>query len=379
MKKISILGSTGTIGTQTLDVIATHTERFQVTALSAGHNVRLLMHQIEQFRPSIVSVATEQLASEISVSVPSGTRVLYGQQGMIEVAAGTDADMVVTAVTGSIGLKPTLAAIEAGKKIGLANKETLVTAGSIVMNRAKQKSVQIIPIDSEHSAIFQCLQGESIAQLNKMTLTASGGAFRHLPRSELKHVTVEDALQHPNWSMGAKITIDSATMVNKGMEVIEAHWLFGIPYEQIDVVLHPQSIVHSMVQFQDTSIIAQLGVPDMRIPIQYALTYPDRLIAKSPVLNIDQMRELHFAPIDDQRFPCLKMAYECGKIGGTLCTAFNAANEIAVHRFLRKEIPFLKIEDMIKRVLDAHDNVCEPTLQQIDECDQRTRKLALHL
>lgn len=254
-----------------------------------------------------------------------------------------------------------------------------MTAGHIVTARAREKGVKLLPIDSEHSAIFQCLNGENLKDLASITLTASGGSFRDRTRDELKHVTVEDALKHPNWSMGAKITIDSATMVNKGLEVIEAHWLFGLPYEQINVLLHPESIIHSFVEFRDTSIIAQLGNPDMRVPIQYALTYPERWESPSRPLSLAEVGKLQFREMDFERFPCLRLAYECGKMGGTATTAFNAANEVAVARFLRKEISFLQIEDIIERVLDRHHNIPEPELAEIEACDKRTREAAAKL
>ncbi|WP_440118858.1 1-deoxy-D-xylulose-5-phosphate reductoisomerase [Paenibacillus sp. QZ-Y1] len=379
MKKIAILGSTGSIGTQTLDVIDMHPERFQVEALAAGGNTELLIEQTKRYRPKKVSVGSKELAETIAPHLPAGTQLFYGNEGLVEVAAGTDADMVVTAVVGSIGLESTLAAIDAGKQIGLANKETLITAGHIVTARAIAKGVPILPVDSEHSAIFQCLNGEPRERLMGITLTASGGSFRDLTREELKEVTVEHALKHPNWSMGSKITIDSATMVNKGLEVIEAHWLFGLQYDQINVLLHPESIIHSYVEFNDTSIIAQLGNPDMRVPIQYALTYPDRLPSPAKRLSLVKAGKLQFREMDMERFPCLRMAYECGRMGGTATTAYNAANEVAVARFLRKEISFLKIEDIIASVLEAHRNVEEPDLDEISRCDQESRKLAFSL
>ncbi|MGV2883842.1 1-deoxy-D-xylulose-5-phosphate reductoisomerase [Paenibacillus taichungensis] len=379
MKKIAILGSTGSIGTQTLDVVDMHPERFQVEGLAAGSNIELLIEQAKRYRPKKVSVGSKELAETVAPHLPIETQLFYGKEGLVEVAAGTDADTVVTAVMGSVGLESTLAAIDAGKQIGLANKETLITAGHIVTARAAAKGVPILPVDSEHSAIFQCLNGESRERVMGITLTASGGSFRDLTREQLKEVTVEDALKHPNWSMGSKITIDSATMVNKGLEVIEAHWLFGLSYDQIDVLLHPESIIHSYVEFNDTSIIAQLGNPDMRVPIQYALTYPDRLPSPSQRLSLSQVGKLHFREMDMERFPCLRMAYECGKMGGTATTAFNAANEVAVARFLRKEISFLKIEDIIASVLEAHRNVDEPDLEEIAKCDQESRQLAFSL
>lgn len=379
MKKISILGSTGSIGTQTLDVIAMHPDSFEVEGLAAGNNTALLLEQVQRFNPRRVSVATKELADEIRSSLPSSIELFSGNEGLIEVAAGGDAEMVVTAVMGSVGLESTLAAIEAGKHIGLANKETLVTAGHLVTDLANRKGVKLLPIDSEHSAIFQCLNGENMADIACITLTASGGSFRDYTRAQLNNVTVEDALRHPNWSMGAKITIDSATMVNKGLEVIEAHWLFGLPYEQVNVLLHPESIIHSYVEFRDSSIIAQLGNPDMRVPIQYALTYPERWKSPAQRLSLAEIGRLTFREMDYDRFPALKLAIDCGKIGGTATTAFNAANEIAVARFLRHEIPFLRIEEIIGEVLQRHINETYPDLEQINHCDLTVRELATTL
>lgn len=379
MKKISLLGSTGSIGTQTLDVVSNYPEAFQIEGLAAGSNTELLLKQAKEFKPKKVSVATKELADRIREDLPAGTQLYYGPEGLIEIAAGTEAEMVVTAVMGSMGLPSTLAAIEAGKTIGLANKETLITAGHLVTKRAEAKGVKLLPIDSEHSAIFQCLNGERRKDIDVITLTASGGSFRDLNRDQLKQVTVEDALKHPNWSMGAKITIDSATMVNKGLEVMEAHWLFGLPYDQIQVLLHPESIVHSFIQFKDTSIIAQLGNPDMRVPIQYALTYPERWPSSSPKLSLAEAGKLHFREMDFDRFPCLRLAYECGRMGGTAPTVFNAANEIAVARFLNREISFLQIENIIEEVLNRHDNKPEPSLEVIEESDRLARELASRL
>lgn len=379
MKKIAVIGSTGSVGTQTLDVVKKHPERFSIEALAAGSNIDLLLEQVQQFRPKMVSVGTKQLAEKISGMLPSGTDVFYGDEGLIQVAAHNDAELVITAIVGSVGLPATLAAISAGKHIGLANKETLVTAGHIVMELAREKNVAILPVDSEHSAIFQCLNGENIKEVAGITITASGGSFRDRTREQLEHVTVEDALKHPNWSMGAKITIDSATMVNKGLEVIEAHWLFDLPYEQIGVVLHPESIVHSFVEYRDSSVIAQLGTPDMRIPIQYALSYPKRIASKSSRLSLTQVGTLHFKEMDFERFPCLKMAYDCGKIGGTAPTVFNAANEIAVARFLNKEISFLQIEEIIEKMIAKHIVIQNPDLEAIQHVDAQVRKLASSL
>ncbi|MEK5027789.1 1-deoxy-D-xylulose-5-phosphate reductoisomerase [Paenibacillus sp. FSL M7-1046] len=379
MKKISVLGSTGSIGTQTLDVVAMHPDSFDVDGLAAGSNTALLMEQVRRFQPRRVSVSTKELAEQIRPELPSGIELFYGSEGLVEIAAGGDADTVVTAVVGSVGLQSTLAAIEAGRHIGLANKETLVTAGHLVTELANRKGVKLLPIDSEHSAIFQCLNGENREDVSSITITASGGSFRDYTREQLKKVSVEDALRHPNWSMGAKITIDSATMVNKGLEVIEAHWLFGLPYEQINVLLHPESIIHSYVEFRDSSIVAQLGNPDMRVPIQYALTYPERWESPAARLSLAAIGRLTFREMDFVRFPALKLAIECGKAGGTATTAFNAANEIAVARFLRHEIPFLRIEEIIEEVLQRLVNVNQPDLQQIQHCDEITRELAAKL
>jgi len=379
MKRISILGSTGSVGTQTLDVVAHHPERFIVEGLAAGGNIQLLIEQVRKFRPRKVSIGTRQLAEELAAHVPAGTEIYYGDEGLVEIAAGTDADYVVTALVGSQGLTSTLAAIEAGKHIALANKEALVTAGHLVTAAAKRRNVMLLPVDSEHSAIFQCLNGESADAIRKITLTASGGSFRDRTREQLRDVTVEQALQHPNWSMGAKITIDSATMVNKGLEVIEAHWLFGIGYSDIEVLLHPESIIHSFVEFNDRSIIAQLGNPDMRVPIQYALTYPNRMPNPSRPLNLAEIGKLHFREMDFVRFPCLKMAYDSGRAGGTATTVFNAANEVAVERFLQGEIAFLQIEDMIAATLDRHEAEANPSLEQIMAADTWARQTARNI
>ena len=343
MKKISLLGATGSIGTQTLDVIRTYPEKFRLVAMSFGQNLALGEQIIQEFKPKLVSVSTKEMRDRIIYNVPAGTNVMFGEEGLIEVATYSESDVLLNSVVGSVGLKPTLAAIEASKTIAIANKETLVTAGHIVMESAKNNGVQILPVDSEHSAIFQCLNGENKSEIFKLILTASGGSFRDRSREELEGVTVEQALAHPNWSMGAKLTIDSATMMNKGLEVIEAHWLFDIPYEQIDVILHKESIIHSMVEFQDTSVIAQLGTPDMRIPIQYALTYPERLeLPQIKRLNLIEIGKLHFQEASFDRFRCLKMAYEAGKIGGTMTAVLNAANEVAVAAFLENRITFKK-------------------------------------
>jgi len=375
-KRIAILGSTGSIGTQTLDIVANAPERFQVEAISGGYNSKLLIEQAKQFQPKIVSVATKELADEVALHVPSHTKVYYGEDGLMEVAASSEAELLVTALVGSQGLKPTLAAIEAGKQIGLANKETLVSAGHLVTEAARTKGVALLPVDSEHSAIFQCLNGEKRAEVAKLIITASGGSFRDRTREELVGVTVEQALAHPNWSMGAKITIDSATMVNKGLEVIEARWLFDLPYDQIEVLIHPESVIHSMVEFVDHSVMAQLGNPDMRVPIQYALTYPDRLPTPTKPLNLAAIGKLNFREMDDKRYPCLRMAYESGRQGGTTPTVYNAANEVAVARFLKGEITFLQIEQVIEGALLKHESYANPNLALIEEQDAWARAYA---
>lgn len=376
MKKISILGSTGSIGTQTLDIIVHDPDRYQVVGLSAGANVDLIIEQAKQFKPSIVSLASKADADAARPHLPAGTKVVHGEEGLVEVAASADADIVVTAIMGSRGLPATLAAIDAGKTIGLANKETLVTAGHIVMERARQRGVSIFPIDSEHSAIFQCLNGEDRKSIKQITLTASGGSFRDRTREQLEGVTVAEALNHPNWSMGAKITIDSATMVNKGLEVIEAKWLFDVTYEQIDVIIHPESIIHSYVEFSDHSVIAQLGMPDMRVPIQYALSYPERNATPTNRLNLAQIGKLNFREMDYDRYPCLRLAFECGRLGQSAPTVFNAANEVAVARFLKGEITFLDIERILETVVGRHEASNINDLQMIAEVDAWARQLA---
>lgn len=376
MKKISVLGSTGSIGTQTLDVVAHHSEEYKVVGLSAGSNLDLLIAQANQFKPTIVSLASKADADTARTHLPAGTKVVYGEEGLIAVAAETEADIVVTAIMGSRGLPATLAAIDAGKTIGLANKETLVTAGHIVMDRAKMRGVSILPIDSEHSAVYQCLNGEDRRSVQKITLTASGGSFRDRSRAQLEGVTVAEALNHPNWAMGAKITIDSATMVNKGLEVIEAKWLFDVTYDQIDVIIHPESIIHSYVEFSDNSVIAQLGLPDMRVPIQYALSYPQRKETPTERLNLAQIGKLHFREMDFERYPCLRLAYECGRLGQSAPAVFNAANEVAVARFLKGEITFLDIERILETVVGQHSTIDIHDVETIAEVDTWARRMA---
>ncbi|MED4202586.1 1-deoxy-D-xylulose-5-phosphate reductoisomerase [Neobacillus mesonae] len=374
MKKISLLGATGSIGIQTLDIIREHPGEFILAAMSIGKNIELARKIIGEFQPELVSVQNHSDFHTLKAEFPH-TNFTYGDEGIIEAATFEKADILVNAVLGSVGLNPTLQAIEAGKTIAIANKETLVTAGHLVMEAARKNNVSLLPVDSEHSAIFQCLQGENEKNIERLILTASGGSFRDRSRSELEQVTVEEALHHPNWSMGAKITIDSATMMNKGLEVIEAHWLFDLPYNKIDVLLHKESIIHSMVEFHDTSIKAQLGTPDMRVPIQYALTYPDRIpLPSGNRLNLAQLGQLHFQEMDLNRFRCLKFAYEAGRAGGTMPTVLNAANETAVAAFLEGRVTFLQIEDLVEKALDNHRTIEYPSLSTIQEVDKETRQ-----
>lgn len=374
MKKISLLGATGSIGTQTLEVIKSHSDKFCLEAISIGRNIDLGLKQIYEYKPKLVSVQFKEDYDKLLNKIPKNTKLLYGEEGLEEVAANNDADILVNAVIGSVGLKPTLSAIKAGKTIAIANKETLVTAGHIVTCEAKKYKVELLPVDSEHSAIFQCLQGERIQEVNKLILTASGGSFRNLERSQLVNVTVKDALNHPNWSMGAKITIDSATMMNKGLEVIEAHWLFGMPYENIEVLLHQESIIHSMVEFIDGSVIAQLGTPDMKVPIQFALTYPNRLhLEGKKRLNLWEVGKLQFSKPSWDRYRCLRLAYEAGENGGILPTVLNAANEQAVSLFLNGTISFLEIEEAIERALNEYENIVSPSLEVIQQIDKEVR------
>jgi 1-deoxy-D-xylulose-5-phosphate reductoisomerase len=376
LEKVAILGSTGSIGTSTLAVIKEHPEQFEVVALAAGNNAKLMIQQVKEFQPRLVSMATREAAEAVKREVGDEVRVMWGDEGLKEVASSPDSTYLVSALVGSKGLVPTLEAIRAGKKIGLANKETLVTAGHIVTAEAKKHQVPLLPIDSEHSALFQCLHGERMDDVERVIITASGGAFRDWSREELVNATVEQALNHPNWAMGNKITIDSATMMNKGFEVIEAHWLFDFPYEKIDVVLHPQSVIHSMVEFQDGAVMAQLGTPDMRVPIQYALTYPKRMQLTTKRLDFVQLSRLDFKAMDFKRYPCLKMAYDAGKAGGTVPAVLNAANEVAVQTFLQGKCTFLAIEEIIERTLDAHQAVSNPSLEEIEEADRWARQFA---
>ncbi|OZS79281.1 1-deoxy-D-xylulose-5-phosphate reductoisomerase [Tetzosporium hominis] len=375
MKKISLLGATGSIGLQTLDVLRTHPENFTLVAFSVGQQVNQAIEIAREFRVPLVSIANESDVKMVQAALPEST-VLFGAEGLVAVAAESGADLLVNAVLGSVGLQPTLKAIEKGITIAIANKETLVTAGHLVMEAARKHQVAILPVDSEHSALFQALNGENPKQINKLIITASGGSFRDKTRAELEHVTVQDALNHPNWSMGSKITIDSATMMNKGLEVIEAHVLFDMPYEDIEVVLHRESIIHSMIEFVDTSVIAQLGTPDMRVPIQYALTYPDRFpLPQGKRLNLVEIGKLHFEKMDLERYKALDLAIQAGKIGGTATTVLNAANEAAVSLFLQEKLSFLAIDSAIEKALENHQVIEKPSLQTILEVDAETRRM----
>lgn len=379
MKKISLLGATGSIGQQTLDVIRAHADQFQLVAFSVGQNVEQAIRIATEFQVPLVSVANEQDVRIVKEAVPTAD-VLWGAEGLEAVAAEAGADVLVNAVLGSVGLQPTLKAIEKGIPIAIANKETLVTAGHLVMAASKKYNVPILPVDSEHSALFQALNGENPKQIKKLIITASGGSFRDKTRQQLEGVSVEDALNHPNWSMGSKITIDSATMMNKGLEVIEAHVLFSMPYDQIEVVLHKESIIHSMIEFVDTSVMAQLGTPDMRVPIQYALTYPDRFpMEKGKSLDLTEIGQLHFQKMDYERYKALDLAIQAGRAGGTATTVLNAANEAAVDLFLKKQISFLAIDEMIERALEQHTILATPTLEEILATDNETRRFVQNM
>ncbi|MDO4454231.1 MAG: 1-deoxy-D-xylulose-5-phosphate reductoisomerase [Eubacteriales bacterium] len=371
MKTISILGSTGSIGTQTLEV-AEEQNDIKVAALAAGSNIELLEKQIRKFRPALAAVWNEEKAKELKEKVKDlNVRVVSGMDGLVEAATVEEAQIVVTAVVGMIGIRPTIAAIEAGKDIALANKETLVTAGHLIMPLAKEKGVQILPVDSEHSAIFQSLNGERKREISKILLTASGGPFRGRKREELKQIQVEDALKHPNWSMGRKITIDSATLVNKGLEMIEAKWLFDVDIDQIQVVVQPQSIIHSMVEFIDGGIIAQLGMPDMKLPIQYALFYPERRFLGGERVDFAKLGQITFEDPDIETFLGVPFAIDAAKKGGSMPTVFNAANERAVSKFLNRKVSFLEIYDIISECMNAHKVILNPNLEQILETEQK--------
>ena len=370
MKKIAILGSTGSIGTQTLEVVRENKD-IEVLGLAAGNNIKLLEEQIREFSPKIVAVWSEEKAAELKERISDlNVKVVCGMDGLIEVSVYPESEILVTAIVGMIGLRPTIAAIKAKKDIALANKETLVTAGHIIMPLAKEYGVSILPVDSEHSAIFQSLQGGQRKALHKILLTASGGPFRGRKRSELENIQVEDALKHPNWEMGRKITIDSSTMVNKGLEVIEAKWLFDVDVDQIQVVVQPQSIIHSMVEYEDGAVIAQLGTPDMKLPIQYALYYPERRFLPGDRLDFKTLKQITFEEPDMETFYGLRLAYEAGKKGGSLPTVLNAANELAVSKFLNREIKYLEIPEIIETCMREHKNILNPSVEEILATEQ---------
>ncbi len=372
MKKIAILGSTGSIGTQTLEVVRENKD-IEVLGLAAGKNIELLEQQIREFHPVCVAVWNEGKAEELKVKIAdTATRVVTGMEGLIEIATLEKAEILVTAIVGMIGLRPTIAAIQAGKDIALANKETMVTAGHLIMPMAKEYNVRILPVDSEHSAIFQSLQGNKGNPIHKILLTASGGPFRGKKEEDLLNIRVEDALKHPNWSMGQKITIDSSTMVNKGLEVIEAKWLFDVNVDQIQVVVQPQSVIHSMVEYEDGAVMAQLGTPDMKLPIQYALYYPERRYLPGDRLDFWEMGKLDFEKPDMETFYGLKLAYKAGREGGSLPTVLNAANELAVSKFLKREVKYLEIMEIIEDCMNAHKNIANPSLEQILQTEAET-------
>ena len=375
MKTIAVLGSTGSIGTQTLEVARANRD-LKIAALAAGRNIKMLEEQIREFHPKTVAVWEEEAAAKLRAAVADlDVRIVTGMEGLIEISVMPETEILVTAIVGMIGIRPTIEAIKAGKDIALANKETLVTAGHIIMPLAKKCGVRILPVDSEHSAIFQSLNGEDPSRIAKLLITASGGPFRGRTREELKNVKVEDALKHPNWSMGPKITIDSATLVNKGLEVMEAKWLFGVDLDRIQVVVQPQSVIHSMVEFIDGAIIAQLGTPDMKLPIQYALYYPDRRPLAGGRLDFAKLAQITFEEPDTEVFSGLKLAYRAAKEGGSMPTVFNAANEKAVSKFLRREIGFLDIYDIITECMDAHKIIQNPGVEEILDAEAATYEL----
>lgn len=370
MKKIAILGSTGSIGTQTLEIVRTNKD-IEVLGLAAGNNVKLLEQQIREFSPKIVAVWTEEKAKELRELVKDlDVKIVCGMDGLLEVSVIPETEILVTAIVGMIGIRPTIAAIRAKKNIALANKETLVTAGHIIMPLAKECGVSILPVDSEHSAIFQSLQGGQEKALHQILLTASGGPFRGKKKEELENIQVEDALKHPNWAMGRKITIDSSTMVNKGLEVIEAKWLFGVKVDQIQVVVQPKSIIHSMVEYVDGAVIAQLGTPDMKLPIQYALYYPERRYLPGERLDFKKITEITFEEPDMETFYGLRLAFEAGREGGSLPTVLNAANELAVSKFLDRKIRYLEIPEIIEKCMREHKNILDPSVEEILETER---------
>ncbi len=382
MKAITLLGSTGSIGTQTLDIITHHPDQFRIVGLAAGSNVTLLAEQIRQFQPEIVAIYDETKLSQLKTAIADISpqpMIVAGESGVVEVAQYGDSEAVVTGIVGCAGLLPTIAAIKAGKDIALANKETLIAGGPVVNPLIQEYGVKLLPADSEHSAIFQCLQGVPQRGLRRIILTASGGAFRDWPVEKLAEVTVADAITHPNWSMGRKITVDSATMMNKGLEVIEAHYLFGLDYDNIDIVIHPQSIIHSLIELQDTSVLAQLGWPDMRLPLLYAMSWPERIYTNWEPLDLVKAGNLTFKAPDNQKYPCMQLAYAAGRAGGSMPAVLNAANEQAVALFLEEKIAFLEIPQLIETVCDRHqnDNQQNPSLEDIIAADSWARQATL--
>jgi 1-deoxy-D-xylulose-5-phosphate reductoisomerase len=379
VKAITLLGSTGSIGTQTLDIVEHHPDKFRIVGLAAGSNVELLARQVQQFRPEIVAIGNDAKLTEFKDAIANldyRPIIVAGAAGTIEVAGYGDAQSVVTGIVGCAGLLPTIAAIKAGKDIALANKETLIAGGPVVLPLVEKHGVKLLPADSEHSAIFQCLQGVPAGGLRRIILTASGGAFRDLPAEKLASVTISDALKHPNWSMGQKITIDSATLMNKGLEVIEAHYLFGVDYDNIDIVVHPQSIIHSLIEVQDTSVLAQLGWPDMRLPLLYAMSWPDRLPTNWEKFDLVKAGDLTFRAPDRAKYPCIDLAYAAGRAGGSMPAVLNAANEQAVALFLAEKIHFLDIPRLIEQVCDRHrvDFHPSPSLEDIIAADEWARQ-----
>ncbi|MBO9999258.1 MAG: 1-deoxy-D-xylulose-5-phosphate reductoisomerase [Cyanobacteria bacterium SID2] len=379
MKAITLLGSTGSIGTQTLDIVAQYPDRFRLVGIAAGNNVELLAQQVRQFKPEIVAIRNTQKfdrLKEALADLDPQPKLLSGEEGIIEVARFGDSEAVVTGIVGCAGLLPTIAAIEAGKDIALANKETLIAGGPVVNPLIEKHGVKLLPADSEHSAIFQCLQGVPEGGLKRIILTASGGAFRDWPVEKLSEVTVADAIKHPNWSMGRKITVDSATLMNKGLEVIEAHYLFGLDYDDIDIVVHPQSIIHSLIELQDTSVLAQLGWPDMRLPLLYAMSWPERLKTDWEQLDLVKAGDLTFRDPDRTKYPCMDLAYAAGRAGGSMTAVLNAANEQAVALFLDERVQFLDIPKLIEATIDRHraDNTQTPTLDDILAADRWARQ-----
>ncbi len=375
MKRLAILGSTGSIGTHTLDVVAAHPDQFEVTALAAGNNVDLLEQQVRRFHPRFVALVGEAAARKLARRLgAAGVEVAWGTDGLCRAGADTGADMVVSAIVGGAGLVPTMAALRAGKTLALANKETLVMAGELVTAEARARGIRILPVDSEHSAIFQCLANSDTRQVRRLVLTASGGPFRTLPLEAFAAITPEDALRHPTWAMGKKITIDSATLMNKGLEVIEARWLFGLPVDQVDVIVHPQSVVHSLVEYVDGSVLAQLGVPDMRLPIQYALTYPGRCACPAARLALEDLSALTFEAVDRRKFLCLDLAYEAARGGGSWPAVLNTANEVAVQWFLERRVGFDEIPTIIRKALDAHPHRAIQSVEDVLEVDRQVRE-----